>query len=298
MSLFWSIWIITVTVTCLILIYWVLMANRKVAISDDEDPENRTTGHVYDGIEEYDNPLPRWWFRMFLGTMIFGVIYLILFPGLGSFQGVLGWSSVGKLERDQEKGRAAYAKSYDIYVQTPIEELVDNPKAMKMGARLFANNCSVCHGADAAGNFGFPDLTDNDWLWGGTPDKIRETLVNGRTGNMPAWSALLGEERLAHLTEYVLSVSGQEHNAESAQVGAGLFAQNCASCHGKDAKGLHAMGAPNLTDAIWLYDGSRAGILDTLRKGRMNQMPAQKDLLRDEKIHVLTAYVYSQSLEQ
>lgn len=297
MSTFWSVWIIAVTVTCLVLIYWVLMANRKVAVNDDEDPENRTTGHVYDGIEEYDNPLPRWWFNLFIGTMVFGIIYLILFPGLGSFQGILGWSSAGELAEDQQKGMAAYEKSYATFAKMPIEELVDDPRAMKMGRRLFANNCTVCHGADAGGNFGFPDLSDNDWLYGGSPAAITASIMHGRSGNMPAWGAVLGEEKLGLITEYVLKISGQEHVADKAAAGEALFGQSCASCHGGDAKGLTALGAPNLTDSVWLYDGSRAGILTSLRKGRANQMPAQKDLLREDKIHVLAAYVYSLSLD-
>lgn len=296
MSTFWSLWIIVLTLTCLALVFWVLMANRKVAVRDDEDPENRTTGHVYDGIEEYDNPLPRWWFNMFLISMAFGLLWLILYPGLGSFKGVLGWTSVGELKKDQEKAIATYEKSYGVFNQMSVEELIDNPKAMKMGARLFANNCAVCHGADAGGNFGFPDLSDTDWLYGGSPEQIHETLVNGRAGNMPGW-AMLGDEKVGHLTDYVLMLSGQDHDAAAAELGKPLFDQNCVACHGAEGKGMHAVGAPNLTDDIWLYDGSRQGIMQTLLNGRANQMPAQKDLLREDKIHVLTAYVYSLSAE-
>ena len=298
MSIFWSLWIIILTVACLALVFWVLMANRKVALRDDEDPENRTTGHVYDGIEEYDNPLPRWWFNLFLLTMVFGIIYLILFPGLGSFKGILGWSSTGELARDQQRAEASYEKSYGLFSQMSVEELVDEPKALKMGARLFANNCSVCHGADAGGNFGFPDLTDNDWLYGGEPSVIEASIALGRNGNMPGWSAILGEEKIGQVTDFVLKISGQEHSAEAAQLGEIIYAQNCSVCHGADGSGLHALGAPNLTDDIWLYSGSRDGIMQTLRQGRANQMPAQKDLLREDKIHVLTAYVYSLSLDQ
>lgn len=295
MSTFWSLWIIVLSVTCLVLVFWVLMANRKVAVNDDEDPENRTTGHVYDGIEEYDNPLPRWWFNLFLLTIIYAVGYLIWYPGLGSFKGIGGWTSRGELKADQESAQASYEKSYGVFNQMSVEELIDNPKAMKMGARLFANNCSVCHGADAGGNFGFPDLSDNDWLYGGNPEQIKTTIVHGRSGNMPAWGPILGEAKIADITEYVLQLSSQEHNASQLASGKVLFDQNCAACHGADGKGLHAMGAPNLADDIWLYDGSREGILQSLRNGRANEMPAQKELLREDKIHVLTAYVYSLS---
>lgn len=297
MSTFWSLWIIVLTVSCLGLVFWVLMANRKVAISDEDDPENLTTGHVYDGIEEYDNPLPKWWFNLFLATIVFGIVYLIIFPGLGAFKGVWGWTSTGELLSHQESASKTYEKSYGIFNQMTAEELIDNPKAMKMGGRLFSNNCAVCHGADGGGNFGFPDLSDTDWLYGGTPDAIKTTLLNGRAGSMPAWGDVLGEQKVAHVAEYVLQLSGQQHESTSAELGKAIYSQNCAACHGADGKGMHAVGAPNLTDDIWLYDGSRDGVLQTLRKGRSNQMPAQKDILRADKIHLLTAYVYSLSQE-
>lgn len=295
MSTFWSLWIIVLTLANLVLVLWVLLANKKVAVRDDADPENKTTGHVYDGIEEYDNPLPKWWFQMFILTMVFAVFYLAAYPGLGSWKGLLGWTSVNQLEAEQEKALESYKESYGVYNEMSIEELAQDPRANKMGARLFANNCAVCHGADAGGNFGFPNLTDHDWLYGGTPDAIKATLTNGRRAAMPAWGSILGEEKIAQVTEYVLSVSGREHDAAQAEVGSKLFLQNCAICHGADAKGQHITGAPNLTDDIWLYDGSPAGIRQTLRNGRNGVMPAQGDKLREDKIHLLTAYVYSLS---
>lgn len=297
MSTFWSLWIILLTSACLVLVIWVLMANRKVAVRDDEDPENRTTGHVYDGIEEYDNPLPRWWFNLFIATLIYGLGYLIWYPGMGAFKGIGGWTSKGQLEGQQADAVAGYEKSYGKFSEMSIEELAFEPKAIKMGSRLFANNCAVCHGADAGGNFGFPDLTDKDWLYGGKPDQIQASITHGRSGSMPAWGAILGEKKLTQLADYVLQVSGQEHNAESAKLGDTLFSQNCAACHGQNAKGMKSVGAPNLTDDIWLYSGTREGITQSLRNGRANQMPAQKTLLREDKIHVLAAYVYSLSQE-
>ena len=297
MSTFWSLWIIVLTLICLALVVWVLFANRKVAVRDDIDPENKTTGHVYDGIEEYDNPLPKWWFGLFVLTLIFSAIYLIIYPGMGAFKGIRGWTSVGELKADQEKALKAYAESYDVYSKMPIEELVYNNDAMKMGVRLFANNCAVCHGADGGGNYGFPNLTDKDWLYGGSPEKIVESITHGRTGAMPAWGPILGEEKVAQVTEYVLKLSGQEHSADLAEAGTTVFAQSCASCHGADGKGMAAVGAPNLVDDIWLYDGSRKGIAYSVRNGRSNRMPAQKDLIRADKIHVLSAYVYSLSFD-
>ncbi|MFT7561244.1 MAG: cytochrome c oxidase cbb3-type subunit 3 [Flavobacteriales bacterium] len=297
MTTFWSLWIIILTLTCIGLVLWVLMANRKVAVSDDDDPENKTTGHVYDGIEEYDNPLPRWWFNLFIATIVYGLVYLVFYPGLGSFKGILNWTSTGELHHDQEKGAKDYAKSYSVYNGMTAEELIDDGRAMKMATRLFANNCSVCHSADGGGNFGFPDLSDNDWLYGGTPENIKASITHGRNGSMPAWGKLLGEVKVGLITEHVLQISGQEHDAVMAKTGAALFGQNCASCHGADAKGNTLLGAPNLSDNIWLYDGSREGVLQSIRNGRANQMPAQKDLLREDKIHLLAAYVYSLSQE-
>ncbi len=295
MSTFWSLWIIVLTLICLALTCWVLFANRKVAVRDDDDPENKTTGHVYDGIEEYDNPLPRWWFYMFVATLIFAAVYLVFFPGMGSFKGVLGWTSVGELTMSQKKAEQAHAESFGVYSQMSIEELVDEPWAMKMGVRLFADNCAVCHGADGGGNFGFPNLTDTDWLYGGSSEQIHHSIAEGRNGQMPPWGDILGEQKVASVSEYVLQLAGQEHSSQLAEQGAPVFLQNCAACHNPDGKGNILLGAPNLTDDIWLYDGTREGIQHSVRNGLANQMPAQKDMLRADKIHILAAYVYSLS---
>ncbi len=293
MSVFWTLWVFILTAISLGLVLWVLLANRKVAVKDGQDPENKTTGHVYDGIEEYDNPLPRWWFQMFLYSVVFTVIYLIWYPGVWS--GVGGWTAEKQLKASQEKAQARYVESYDVFTKMPVEELIHDNRAIKMGFRLFSNNCAVCHGADGGGNFGIPNLTDSDWLYGSSPESIRHSIEKGRNGNMPAWGAILGEEKIADITEYVLKISGQAHNESAAATGEALFQQSCTACHGADAKGVQAIGAPNLTDAVWLYDGSREGILHTLRNGLENEMPAQEELLREEKIHLLTAYVYQLS---
>lgn len=296
MGIFWNVWIIGLTLTNLALLLWVLLANRKVAVDDQAEAENRTTGHIYDGIEEYDNPLPRWWFYLFVGTFIYAGVYLVLYPGLGSFKGVLGWTSTGELRQDQQEADTRYADQFGIYAQTPIAELAEDPAAMKMALRLFSNNCAVCHGADGGGNFGYPNLTDTDWLWGGTPERIKETITHGRTAAMPPWGNILGEQGIASVTEYVLQLGGREHNAKQAVTGEKIFAQSCAVCHGADAKGNHLMGAPNLTDDIWLYGGEEQEIRQTLRQGRSGQMPAQQELLKADRIHLLAAYVYSLSM--
>lgn len=303
MSTFWSLWIIILTVTNLVLLLWILFANRKRAVVGEESTEAKTTGHEYDGIEEYDNPLPRWWFYMFLLTFVFGAAYLIIYPGLGAYKGIEwkdegAWTSVGELRGHQAEAEKIYAETYGVYSKMPIEELAKNPDALKMGFRLFANNCAVCHGADGGGNPGFPNLTDHDWLYGGTPEKILETLVHGRRAAMPAWGAVMGEKGVAEVAEYVLQISGNEHDPIKAEAGAKLYTTNCVVCHGVDGKGNQLLGAPNLTDNIWLYGGEPVTIRQTLRDGRNGVMPAQQELLKQDRIHLLAAYVYSLSLEE
>ena len=299
MSTFWSIWIIVFTAITIVGCTWLLFANRKVEVSDDtKEGESPKTGHVYDGIEEYDNPLPGWWFKMFVGTVVFGVIYLVLYPGLGNFGGVLGWTQVGQWEEEVAEAEAKYAPLYEQYSETPVEELIANPEAMKMSRRLFNNNCAVCHGSDGRGSYGFPNLADNDWLYGGSAEDIKTTLVNGRQGAMPALGGALGEKGVDNVAEYVFKISGREHDAAKAEAGGQLFATYCAACHGPDGTGNKMLGAPNLTDGIWLYGGSPTLVRHSIRNGRNGNMPAQGDKLKAEKIHLLTAYVYSLSKNQ
>ncbi|WP_176491145.1 MULTISPECIES: cytochrome-c oxidase, cbb3-type subunit III [Microbulbifer] len=298
MTTFWSLWVIVLTLANLALVCWVLFANRKVAVDDQSEPGNQTTGHVYDGIEEYDNPLPRWWFLLFVGSLIFSAIYLVIYPGMGNFKGVSGWTSVGELENDQQKAMEKFDETFGKFAEMPVEEIAQSPQALKMGARIFANNCAVCHGADGGGNYGFPNLTDSAWLYGGSPEKILETLYKGRQGLMPPQGPIIGEEGVRNTAEYVLALNGLEHNAEMAAEGKKVFGQVCMACHGMDAKGNQALGAPNLTDNIWLYGSSREQIQHTIRGGRSNMMPAQDDKLRDDKIRLVAAYVYSLSRQE
>jgi len=303
MSTFWSLWIIILTSTNLVLLFWILMANRRRAITGEESKDAQTTGHVYDGIEEYDNPLPRWWFWMFILTFIFSIGYLVIYPGMGAYEGLKdgegkSWTAVNELRGHQAEAEQVYAETYGVYSKMPIEEVAKNPDALKMGFRLFSNNCAVCHGADGGGNPGFPNLTDKDWLYGGTTDKIHETIVGGRKAAMPAWGSILGEEGVADVAEYVLQISGNEHDATKAEAGAKLYTTNCVACHGADGKGNQLVGAPNLTDKIWLYGGEPATIRQTVRDGRNGVMPAQQELLKEDRIHLLAAYVYSLSLEE
>jgi cytochrome c oxidase cbb3-type subunit 3 len=304
MSTFWSLWIIILTVTNLALLLWILLANRRKPVKGEEaSTEVKTTGHVYDGIEEYDNPLPRWWFYMFILTFVFSAAYLVIYPGLGAYKGIEwkdtgAWTQVGQLKAEQAKHEQLYAEKYGQYFKTPIEELAKNPNALKTGFRLFSDNCAICHGTDGGGAIGFPNLTDSDWLYGGSPEKIVETIAKGRTAVMPAWLSVVGEEGVVDVTEYVLQLSSREHDAAKAAKGAKVYETNCVVCHGVDGKGMQALGAPNLTDSIWLYGAAPEEIRQTIRHGRNGVMPAHEETLKEDRIHLLAAYVYSLSLDE
>lgn len=290
MTSFWSGWIIILTSITIIGTTWLLFANRK---RDGKPGEQVTTGHSYDGIEEYDNPLPGWWFQMFVLTIVFAVIYLIAYPGMGNFKGILGWTSTGVWEQEVADAEAKYAKIYQQYAATPIEELSKNSDAKQIGQRLFANNCAVCHGSDAGGAKGFPNLRDNDWLYGGNPDQIKMSITNGRKAVMPAWAKALDEQARSDVADFLLArAAGQ---AVDSHPGEQKFQMFCTACHGKDGKGNPMMGAPNLTDNIWLYGGSKADIVQSITNGRNGIMPAHKEMLSEEKIHLLAAYVYGLS---
>lgn len=291
MSAFWSFWIIALTALTIIGICWILFANRKTSNSSHDT----TTGHTYDGIEEYDNPLPAWWFYMFVITIVFALGYLVAFPGLGAFKGILQWSSVGELQRDVGEADAQYGPLFAKYASMPIIDVAKDKQALEMGQRLFANNCAQCHGADARGSFGFPNLADNDWLYGSAPEQIEQTIINGRSGAMPAWEAALGNQGVIDVSNFVMTLGGREADTNSVDAGKEKFAMYCVGCHGADGKGNQQMGAPNLTDAVWLYGGSPGMIQQTVRNGRSNTMPAWGERLGAERVHLLAAYVYSLS---
>jgi len=290
MSNFWSWWIIIITAIIIVGSFVVLHLTRKM-----EDNGEETTGHVYDGIEEYNNPLPKWWLNMFYLTLIFSIGYLILYPGLGSYKGYYNWTQESSWEEEVAQAEELYGPVFAQYQNTPIPQLIKDEKAMDIGRRLFLNVCAACHGSDASGAPGFPNLTDNDWLYGGTPEKIVETLQNGRQGMMIAFGEQLNEEQISQLTSYVASLSGMSAPEKEIQAGEKLFAANCVACHGADAKGNQMLGAPNLTDDVWLYGRSRKVIARTIRNGRNGNMPAHQEILGDAKLHLVAAYVYSLS---
>ncbi len=293
MSMFWTIWISVITLGS-IFGFWLLLEATKKG-TKTEGTEVPTTGHSYDGIEEYDNPLPHWWYLMFIISIIFALGYLALYPGLGSYKGLLGWTQEGAWEKEVSKADAKYAPIFTEYANTSIPELAGNTRAMLSAQRIFANNCAVCHGSAARGAYGFPNLTDDDWLYGGKPENIKQTLTRGRAGLMTPWGGVLGEEGVNQVAEYVMSLSGRNVDASLAAAGEPTFKMICAACHGADGKGNQIMGAPNLTDNIWLYGGSPELIKHTIRNGRNGNMPAQLDNLGEDKLHLMTAYIYSLS---
>ena len=322
MSGFWSMWITVITLGVIAFCWWLLYGNRKTDSAPAADGEIQTTGHVADGIEEYDNPLPRWWFIMFVGTIVFGLGYLALYPGLGNFQGLLGWSSAGQWEDEMVRAEQQYAPIFQAYAQRDVIELAADPEAMRVAGRIFQNNCAVCHGSSATGGYGFPNLTNNIWMYGGDPETIRETIMKGRNGLMVPWVEMLGAEGVDNMANYVLSLSGLEHDASKAQEAAPMFGVICSACHSADGKGsasmgINSIGAPDLTANAWLYVQPGQSVYDsivhTLNYGRNGLMPAQAryldygvelpenlDSLSPQekaelmpKLHLVTAYIYS-----
>ncbi|SDR71658.1 cytochrome c oxidase cbb3-type subunit 3 [Halopseudomonas sabulinigri] len=294
MTNFWSGYIVVLTLTCLGLILWLLLATRKGQRPEQTDEK---VGHSFDGIEEYDNPLPRWWFVLFVATMVFAAFYLFLYPGLGKWPGYLEWTSVKEYQAEVAKAEEQFAPIFAKYREMPVEEVAKDRDATRIGQRLFATNCSVCHGSDARGAFGFPNLTDNDWLYGGDPETIKTTLRGGRQAAMPAWLNVIGESGVRNVSGYVRSLSGLETEGVDLVAGAETFTNTCVACHGADGKGNHQMGAPNLTDDIWLYGSSFLQVQQTVRYGRNGHMPSQAHLGED-KIHMLASYIYSLSHQQ
>ncbi len=291
---FWHLFIIIPTVLGLVGCGWLLLANSKGKRSETDE----TMGHVWDeDLEEYNNPLPRWWLNLFYITLVFSAVYLILYPGLGNFSGLLGWTQVNQYEEEVQAANETYGPLYQKFAQTDLKELVKDEEAMRAGQRLFSTYCATCHGSDARGAVGFPNLRDDRWQWGGEPDAIKATIMNGRTGIMPAWAKALNEEERQAVTDYVRSLSGggEGSDAQKIALGAEKFQALCIACHGPEGKGNQALGAPDLTDGYWLYGGSPRAVLHTIENGRQGKMPAHGEFLGESKVHLLAAYIYSLS---
>ena len=318
MSSFWSIWISVITLGtilgCFLLLRWCL--SNKTGVKEGDDMH-----HEFDGIIEINNQLPRWWTILFYICIVWGLFYLLLYPGLGNYKGLWNWQSsnqgvlslaeskaaieknkadgvISQYDREVAAANETFEPIFNQYFATPIPELARDPEALKIGQRLFSQNCSQCHGSDARGaNSGFPNLTDKDWLYGGSPEKITETLINGRNALMPAWLDSMGEDGIAEVVQYALSLSGRKVDESMAAKGKDRFVV-CAACHGADGKGNQMLGAPNLTDNIWLYGGTEKTVTETLTYGRNGVMPSFKTTLGEKKIHLVAAYVYSLSQDK
>ena len=284
--------VIIVVIGHILAYLWLLFATAKKKTDKRED---NTTGHVWDDdLRELDNPMPRWWLWLFVITIVFSLGYLYAYPGLGNMKGSLEWSSINEFETHYQEVTDARNQSFAGFIDKPIDALIADQQAMLIGQRLFANNCAQCHASDAKGAMGFPNLTDDDWNWGGDFETILTTIKQGRVGVMPAFAPALGEDGTQEVAAYVRSLSGLDHDAELAAAGQPKFGMFCAACHGPEGKGQEMFGAPNLTDDIWLH-GSADAIQTALYEGFNNNMPAQLDLLDENRVKLVAAYVYSLS---
>ena len=295
-SNFWSLWITGITLVSIVgcAVFLKAMSIKRNAGEVD------TTGHVWDEtLAEWNNPLPQWWSWLFYITVVFALVYLALYPGLGSYKGVWGWSSHGQYEGEMKHAKETYDPIFEKYLKTDLKAVAADPEARQMGQRLFLTYCSQCHGSDAGGSKGFPNLTDKDWLYGGDPETIKTTIMGGRNGVMPPYGgqpdAVGGEAGAKELANYVRSLSGLPHDAALAAAGKPKFEKVCAACHTPAGTGMQALGSPNLTDKVWLYGSSEKTIVETITKGRSGVMPPWKDFLGEAKVHLLAAYVYGLS---
>ncbi len=294
---FWDYYVALITVLSIAgcaLLLW-SQSKHKVKLDKDGQPQ-KTTGHVWDeDLTELNTPMPRWWMGLFYLTIVFGVVYLVLYPGLGSYAGKLGWNSSGEYQAELKKAKAEYGPLFARYASQDLKVVAADPQAHAIGERMFMNYCAQCHGSDARGSKGFPNLTDKDWLHGGEPEVIKASIMAGRTGMMPPMGAALGSDKeVEAVAHYVRNLSGLTADPVKVAFGKPKFAA-CVACHAADGTGNPALGAPNLADKTWLYGGSAETVMETIRKGRTNSMPAFGEFLGEEKVHVLAAYVWSLS---
>ncbi|MGV6859685.1 MAG: cytochrome-c oxidase, cbb3-type subunit III [bacterium] len=294
MSSFWSGWIIVLTLGNIAACWWLIRWTMRPKAN--EAGEGDVTGHSWDGLQEFNNPLPRWWLWLFYLTMVFSLVYLVLYPGLGSFKGVLNWTSHNQWDAEMADADAEYGPIFAQYANQDVETLAGNADAVGIGRRLFLNYCAACHGSDAEGARGFPNLTDNDWLYGGSGATIEQTIANGRNGFMPPMAAALGDNAgVENVANYVLSLSGRKHDSSKAAEGKASFETVCGACHMPTGAGNQAIGAPNLTDNVWLYGAAKSSVVSAIKQGHKGTMPAHLDFLGKDKVHLLATYVYSLS---
>lgn len=287
----WSLFVVLVTIVNILGCVWLLRWTTRPKSTTEKIGGGADTGHVWDkDLREYNNPLPKWWLWLFYGTVVFGIVYLVWFPGLGSFGGFGGWTSSAQYEKEKAAVEARQAEWYAPFATMTIQQLAADGKAMSTARNLFQNNCAPCHGSDGGGAKGFPNLTDGNWQWGGDPDTVIATITGGRQAAMPAWGTVLGEQGVREVVAYVRTLSGQPADGALAAAGKTRFETVCAACHGVDGKGNPLLGAPNLTDEIWLYGGDEATVTATVTGGRNGQMPAFGERLGPERVKLLAAY--------
>ncbi len=287
----WSWFIIIVSLANIAGAWWLLQANGQATIPKSEGPD---TGHVWDeDLTELNSPLPRWWYWLFVLTVVWGLGYLVFYPGLGNFAGVLGWTQQNQHAAEVQAAKAVQAPRYARFAALSLPELAQDPDAMGEARSLFANGCAGCHGSDARGAPGFPNLTDDDWLYGNAPESLLATIGGGRAGVMPGWQAVLGDDGVKEVVAHIQGLSGTAADPVLAQAGAARYAMFCIACHGPDARGNQALGAPNLTDDIWLFGADPEALRVSVAEGRYNEMPAHEALLGPERVRLMAAYVLS-----
>jgi cytochrome c oxidase cbb3-type subunit III len=290
-SEFWHVYVTILTVVSIVACA-VFLRSQSVRKAGPVE----TTGHQWDGdLAEYNNPLPSWWSWLFYITVVFALAYLVLYPGLGSWKGTLGWTQAGQLAEEQRAAEQQFGPIYKKFASTEVEALVRHPEALAIGQKLFLNNCAQCHASDGGGSRGFPNLTAGAWQWGGEVKTVKATISDGRSGVMPAFGPALGAEGVKNVAHYVRSLSGLTTDSLRVAFGKEIYAQNCVACHGAEGRGNPALGAPNLADQNWLHGSAEATVIETIFGGRNSQMPAHKALLDEARIHLLTAYVLSLS---
>lgn len=303
MSTAWSIYIIVITVFMLLACFWLLIVTRKKDITgtgnrhNKKIHQNKTLSHEFDGIKEFDNPLPQWWLNLFYLSLFFAIGYLIFFPGLGGLPGVLNWSSESQLQKEHQEAKVQIDRVFHQYINQSISDLSKERIAYEAGQKIFLNHCAACHGADAKGAVGFPDLTDQDFLYGQSSDAIAQSIAKGRSGMMPPFGGILKEQQMHEVALYVRSLSHKSkesagENQAAIAAGRDIFSVQCAVCHGVDAKGNLLMGAPNLTDTVWLYGGDEATLVQTIQQGRSGKMPAHEGKLDALQLKLVASYIY------
>ena len=292
---FWNWYVIIITILTIIGCFWLLQWTKGVSNRKEGD-ETGTTGHVWDeDLVELNNPLPKWWLQLFYGTIAFSIIYMVLFPGLGNVSGVLDWSQEGQWETEMEVAQQKQDAIFARYREMDNDALIADAEANATGQRLFANSCAMCHGSDGRGARGFPNIADNDWLYGDDFDTVVQSITAGRAGIMPVMVGALDDGAVDDLVAYVQSMSGQQVDTAMAESGKTHFDTLCIACHGLDGAGNQALGSPRLNDDIWLYGGDAETIRQTVTQGRNGNMPAHQDLLSDDRRRLIAAYVLSLS---